>query len=107
MTLSKRVNPRGIPKALAGVPVTRETLQRVKLRVATVLPPNLLETPLSDLLAHAYMLGVRDSVQQLAPDEAPHRYKPHPRHPQFCAVCGYAEHERIKHAASSEKDHAA
>lgn len=59
-----RVNLRGVPKSLAGVPVDRMTLGRIKLRVAGVLPPRPLERPLSDLLAAAYMAGIIDAAKQ-------------------------------------------
>ncbi len=62
--LMVRVNTRGVPKTLAGVPVDRQTLERIKLRVAGVLPPRPLERPLSDLLAAAYMAGVIDTARQ-------------------------------------------
>jgi hypothetical protein len=60
--LSNRVNNRGVPKSLAGVPVSRETLERIKLRVSEVLPVRPLERPLSDLLAAAYMAGIVDGA---------------------------------------------
>lgn len=31
-----------------------------------------------------------------------HAYKPDPEYPWFCADCGYAEHERLKHHASTK-----
>ncbi len=68
----QRVNLRGVPKVLAGVPVDRQTLERIKLRVAGVLPPRPLERPLSDLLAAAYMAGIVDAARQTgALDEDP------------------------------------
>ena len=67
-----RVNTRGVPKVLAGVPVDRMTLERIKLRVAGVLPSRPLERPLSDLLAAAYMAGIVDAARQAgALDEGP------------------------------------
>lgn len=29
-----------------------------------------------------------------------HEYKPHRKYPWFCELCGYPEHERLKHPAS-------
>lgn len=57
-----RVNNRGVPKSLAGVPVSRDVLERIKLRVQAALPPRPMERPLSDLLAAAYMAGMVDAV---------------------------------------------
>jgi len=59
---SNRVNNRGVPKSLAGVPVDRMTLERIKLRVQRILPPRPLERPISDLLAAAYMAGIVDGA---------------------------------------------
>lgn len=30
-----------------------------------------------------------------------HDYRPHPKYPWFCDLCGYAEHEGLKHTRPS------
>lgn len=65
--MTGRVNLRSIPKELAGVAVSREKLEYIKRRVRESLPDRPLERPLSDLLAHAYMVGVVDAVRGLFP----------------------------------------
>lgn len=61
--LTNRVNLRGVPKELSGIPVSRETLERIKLKIDRGMPLRPLERPLSDLLAHAYMVGFLDAVK--------------------------------------------
>lgn len=36
--------------------------------------------------------------------DALHEYSPDPEHPQFCGVCGYAKHERLKHTPSADDE---
>lgn len=68
--MQRRVYLRGVPKELAGVPVSSETLHRIKARLEKVIPERPLERPISDLLAHAYMAGMIDALADPRVDRA-------------------------------------
>lgn len=47
-------------------------------------------------------LGERDGPEQRESQLVTHDYNPHPKYPWFCADCGYAEHERLKHTRRAQ-----
>jgi hypothetical protein len=63
------------------------------------------------LAAKAKGLSVKDAAREAVlawtsretpPPSGLHAYKPHRKYPWFCAVCGYAEHERLQHPPRTE-----
>lgn len=62
-----RVQPRTHPKSLAGMPISRDQLEAVYLKLEQELPPRWHTVPLCDLLAHAFMLGIVEAARTARP----------------------------------------